>query len=171
MQSTLTVVILIFASLNFCGFSKNHCNLWLIILSIKYFFRNISCQSFNEHLIFKFVDSTALSMNIVIQPILMKLKYYIFHNISNDGVMTQVFLPCDCWENSLGSINDKLPDFLIFIWPLLFIPSLPLTTTPPPPNTQLHFTFIPRHNAATGIYPTYLNINLPWYQTLAKISW
>lgn len=114
MQSTLTVVILIFASLNFCGFSKNHCNLWLIILSIKYFFRNISCQSFNEHLIFKFVDSTALSMNIVIQPILMKLKYYIFHNISNDGVMTQVFIPCDCWENSLGSINDKLPDFLIY---------------------------------------------------------
>lgn len=141
MQSTLTVFILIFASLNFCGFSKNHCNLWLIILSIKYFFRNISCQSFNEHLIFKFVDSTALSMNIVIQPILMKLKYYIFHNISNDGVMTQVFLPCDCWENSLGSINDKLPDFLIFIRPLLFIPSLPLTTTPPPPKhtTTLYF--------------------------------
>lgn len=107
-----------------------------IILSIKYFFRNISCQSFNEHLIFKFVDSTALSMNFVIQPILMKLKYYIFHNISNDGVMTQVFLPCDCWENSVGSINDKLPDFLIFIWPLLFMPSLPLTTTPPLPQTH-----------------------------------
>lgn len=144
MQSTLTVVILIFASINFCGFSKitvlGYINLWPIIPSIKYFFRNISCQSFNEHLIFKLVDSTALSMNIVIQPILMKLNYYIFHNISNDRVMTSIstmwllgeFFRQHKWQIAWSSYFHLTPTFYAISTPHY-------TLHPPPPqNTQLH---------------------------------
>lgn len=170
---------MIFASINFCGFSKitvlGYINLWPIIPSIKYFLEifpvNHSMNIWFSNLLTQQHYPWTLLFNQYWWNL--TIIYFIIYQMIESW---QVFLPCDCWENSLGSINDKLPDLLIFIWPLLFMPSLPLTThyTPPPQThnfTRLATLLLFLNTMQLPVHPTYLNINLPWYQTLAKISW